>query len=476
MADPDAIVVGAGPNGLAAAIVLARAGLKVAVYEAQSSIGGGCRSEELTLPGFVHDVCSAVHPMAVASPFFRSLPLLDHGLTWIEPPAMLVHPFDDGVQAAVINWSVTETAFDLGDDEDGYRRLLGTVVESWPLIEGIVLSPPSLPRHPIAAARFGWRALQPAVRLASRYFSTARARGLFAGIAAHGMVPLETVPSGAIGLVLGALAHVVGWPLPRGGAQKLADALASYLRSLGGQIVTNAAVASLDELPGAKVILCDLSPRPFLRIAQRQLPAWYGQKLADYRYGMGVFKVDWALDAPVPWTDERVARAATVHLGGTLREIADSEREAWAGRIADRPFVLLVQPSLFDGSRAPSGKHTLWAYCHVPHASNADMLPAIERQIERFAPGFRDRVLARHVMTPADLERRNPNLAGGDIGMGVTDLRQMVARPTTRWYRTPRRGLYLCSASTPPGVGVHGMCGYHAARSALKDIFGIRDP
>jgi phytoene dehydrogenase-like protein len=245
---------------------------------------------------------------------------------------------------------------------------------------------------------------------------------------------------------------------------------------LGGQIVTNAAVASLDELPGAKVILCDLSPRPFLRIAQRQLPAWYGQKLADYRYGMGVFKVDWALDAPVPWADERVARAATVHLGGTLREIADSEREAWAGRIADRPFVLLVQPSLFDGSRAPSGKHTLWAYCHVPHASNADMLPAIERQIERFAPGFRDRVLARHVMTPADLERRNPNLAGGDIGMGVTDLRQMVARPTTRWYRTPRRGLYLCSASTPPGVGVHGMCGYHAARSALKDIFGIRDP
>jgi phytoene dehydrogenase-like protein len=471
--DPDAIVVGAGPNGLAAAIVLARAGLQVAVYEAQPSIGGGCRSEALTLPGFVHDVCSAVHPMAVASPLFRSLPLLDHGLTWVEPPAMLVHPFDDGVAAGVINWSVTETAFDLGADEPGYRRLFGSVVESWPLVEGIVLAPPSLPRHPIAAASFGWRALQPAARLASRYFSTERARGLFAGIAAHGMVPLETVPSGAIGLVLGALAHVVGWPLPRGGAQKLADALASYLRSLGGQIVTSAEVSTLDELPRAKAVLCDLSPRPFLRIAQRQLPASYQKKLADYRYGLGTFKVDWALDAPVPWTDERVAHAATVHLGGTLREIADSERTPWAGRIAERPFVLLVQPSLFDDSRAPAGKHTLWAYCHVPQASNADMLPAIERQIERFAPGFRDRVLARHVMTPADLERRNPNLAGGDIGMGVTDLRQMLARPTWRWYRTPRRGLYLCSASTPPGVGVHGMCGYYAALCALKDIFGI---
>jgi len=289
------------------------------------------------------------------------------------------------------------------------------------------------------------------------------------------MVPLEMVPSGAIGLVLGALAHAVGWPIARGGAQTLSDALASYLRSLGGRIVTNASVSTIDELPPAKAILCDVSPRPFLRIAERQLPAWYAKKLAGYRYGMGTFKVDWALDDPVPWADDRVSRAATVHLGGTLREIADSEREAWTRKISDRPFVLLVQPSLFDRSRAPAGKHTLWAYCHVPHGSNADMLPAIERQIERFAPGFRDRVLARHVMTPADLERRNPNLAGGDIGMGVTDLRQMIARPTWRWYRTPRRGLYICSASTPPGVGVHGMCGYHAARCALKDVFGMRD-
>jgi len=454
--------------------VLARAGLQVVVYEAQASIGGGCRSETLTLPGFVHDVCSAVHPMGIASPFFRSLPLRDHGLAWIEPPAMLVHPFDDRV-AAVVSRTVDDTALDLGDDANGYRKLVGSVAASWPLIEDVVLSPPHLPRHPAAAARFGLRALQPAVRLASRCLSTERARALFAGVAAHGMVPLDTIPSGAIGLVLGALAHAVGWPFPRGGAQTLANALASYLQSLGGRIVTNAAVSTLDELPAAQAILCDLSPQPLLRVAASRLPAWYRQKLARYRFGMGTFKVDWALDAPVPWRDERVARSATVHLGGTLQEIADSERDAWTGRISERPFVLLVQPSLFDDSRAPAGKHTLWAYCHVPNASNADMLPVVERQIERFAPGFRDRVLARHVMTPADLERRNPNLAGGDIGMGVTDLRQMIARPTWRWYRTPRRGLYICSASTPPGVGVHGMCGYHAARCALKDVFGIRE-
>lgn len=475
MAHPDAIVVGAGPNGLSAAIALARAGLQVVVYEAQTSIGGGCRSEALTLPGFVHDVCSAVYPMAMASPFFRSLPLHQHGLAWIEPPAMLVHPFDHGTPAAVVSRTVSETAVDLSGDADGYRHLIGSVASSWPLVEDVVLSPPGLPRHPLAAARFGRYALQSAVRLASRHFSSERPRALLAGMAAHGMVPLEMVPSGAIGLVLGALAHVVGWPIARGGAQALSDALASHLRSLGGRIVTNAAVSTIDELPPAKTILCDLSPRPFLRIAERQLPAWYAKNLAGYRYGMGTFKVDWALDAPVPWADDRVSRAATVHLGGTLREIAESERKAWTRKVSDRPFVLLVQPSLFDSSRAPAGKHTVWAYCHVPHASNVDMLPAIERQIERFAPGFRDRVLARHVMTPADLERRNPNLAGGDIGMGVTDLRQMIARPTWRWYRTPRRGLYICSASTPPGVGVHGMCGYHAAVCALRDVFGIRD-
>ena len=470
MAEPDAIVVGAGPNGLSAAIVLARAGLQVVVYEAQSSIGGGCRSESLTLPGFVHDVCSAVHPMAIASPFFKSLPLHEHGLTWIQPPSMLAHPFDGDTPAALVSRSVSDTARDLEGEADGYRRLVGAVASAWPLLEDVVLSPPHVPRHPIAAARFGLRALQPANRLATRYLSTARSRALFAGVAAHGMVPLDMLPSGAIGLVLAGLAHAAGWPLPRGGAQTVANALASYLRSLGGRIVTDTAVAAIDELPSVTAVLCDLSPGPLLRIAGRALPDWYTRKLARYRYGMGTFKVDWALDAPVPWRDDRTALTATVHLGGTLPEIASSEHDAWAGRIAERPFVLLVQPSLFDDSRAPAGKHTLWAYCHVPHASSVDMLPAIEKQIERFAPGFRDRVLARHVMTPADLERRNPNLVGGDIGMGVTDLRQLFVRPTWRWYRTPRRGLYICSASTPPGVGVHGMCGYHAACCALKDL------
>ena len=470
MAAPDAIIVGAGPNGLSAAIVLARAGCKVAIYEAQDAIGGGCRSSELTLPGFVHDVCSAVHPTAVVSPFFRSLPLAEHGLEWVRPPAMLAHPFDEGTSPAIVEASLPDTVRALDRDGPAYDRLIGSVVRSWALLEDVTLGPPRLPRHPFAAARFGWHALQTADRLASR-FSDRRARGLFAGIAAHGMLPLDAVPSGAIGLVLGALTHVGGWLFPRGGTQRLADSLASYFRSLGGEIVTSRPVNALEDLPPAKSILCDLSPRPFLRIARRALPDWYAAKLERYRYGMGTFKVDWALDGPVPWRDAAIARAATVHLGGTFEEIAASERDVWNGRVPDRPYVLLVQPTLFDTTRAPSGKHTLWTYCHVPRGSGADMLPRIEAQIERFAPGFRARVLARHVMTPADLERRNPNLAGGDIGMGVTDLRQMIARPTWRAYRTPRRGLYICSASTPPGVGVHGMCGYFAAQCALRDVF-----
>ena len=476
MAAPDAIVVGAGPNGLAAAIALARAGLHVSVYEAQDTIGGGCRSAELTLPGFAHDVCSAVYPMGAASPFFRQLPLHEHGLTWIQPPAMLAHPFDRGVAAAIVTRSVDETARGLGPDAKPYRDLLGVVADLWSQIESLILGPPMFPRYPFAAARFGRLALQSADGLARRYFSSERAPGLLAGIAAHGMVPLDMVPSGAIGLVLGALAHVVGWPLSRGGAQTLTNALASYLRSLGGQIVTSATVTAIEELPPAQAILCDLSPRPFARIAARQLPEWYLRKLAQYRYGVGVFKVDWALDAPIPWSDASVAAAGTVHLGGTFKEIEASERDAWEGRVASSPFVLLVQPTLFDDSRAPTGKHTAWAYCHVPRGSRVDMLPRIEEQIERFAPGFRDRVLARHITTPADLEERNPNMVGGDIGMGVTDLPQMIARPTWRWYRTPKKGLYLCSASTPPGVGVHGMCGYYAAQCALRDVFGIRDP
>ncbi len=470
MGAADAIVIGAGPNGLAAAIVLARAGRKVVVYEAQEVPGGGCRSDALTLPGFVHDVCSAVHPMAVASPLLRTLPLAQHGLEWIEPPSMFAHPFDGEMPASVVERSLPTTAATFGLDEGPYIRLIGSVVTAWPLIEDLVLAPPRRPRHPLAVTRFGLSAMQSAQRLAMRHFHGERARAMFAGIAAHAMLPLDRLLTGGVALVLGALAHHIGWPFPRGGAQRLADAMASYLRSLGSEIVTGAPVNDIDDLPSAKAILCDLSPRPFLRIAGRVLPDRYRHQLERYRYGMGTYKVDWALDAPIPWRDPAVGRAGTVHLGGTFHEIVASERDAWSGKVCERPFVLLAQPSLFDPTRAPEGKHTVWSYCHVPNGSTADMLPRIEAQIERFAPGFRDRVLARHVTTPADFERRNPNLAGGDIGMGVMDLGQTIARPTLSWHRTPRRGLYLCSASTPPGVGVHGMCGYFAAQCALRDV------
>ncbi len=468
MARSDAIVVGSGPNGLAAAIVLARAGRRVTVYEAQPTIGGGARSMELTLPGFVHDVCSAVHPFAVASPFLRSLPLGDHGLRWIEPPSPVAHPFDDG-SAATIERGVGATAAALGADAAAYRALLDPIVRDWRRLESAILGPLRFPRHPFATVRFGLEALRPAAAIARRTFAGRDARALLAGVAAHGMLPLDTRPSGGIGLVLAAMAHVVGWPIPQGGAQRIADAMASYFRSIGGEIVSGAPVHSIDDLPPAGAILCDLSPRPLLRIAGHRLPEAYKRQLERYQYGMGVFKVDWALDAPVPWRAAACARAATVHVGGTFEEISAAEREPWNGRPSERPFVLVAQPSLFDPSRAPAGKHTVWAYCHVPNGATVDMLGRIEAQIERFAPGFGQRILARSVMTPADLERRNANLVGGDIAMGVTNLRQLFARPTWRWYSTPIRGLYLCSASTPPGVGVHGMCGYWAAQRVLRD-------
>ena len=472
MNGPDAVVVGSGPNGLAAAIVIAQTGRKVVVFEAAETIGGGCRSAELTLPGFTHDVCSGVHPTAVCSPLFRALPLAAHGLEWIEPEAMLAHPFDDG-SAAVAYRSIEQTAQTLGPDGDAYRNLFTPLARSWPSIAIHVLGPPAWPQHPVTMAAFGWRALQAAAPFARRTFQHAHARGLFAGIAAHSMVPLDVRPTAGVGLTLGVMAHVGGWLFPRGGAQRLADALASYLRSLGGEIVTGAAVKSVDELPPAKATLCDLSPRPLLQIAGHRFPPAYRRALERYRYGMGAYKVDWALDGPIPWRNATCARAATVHLGGTLEEIAASERDGWRGRHSERPFVLLAQHSLFDPSRAPNGRHTAWTYCHVPQGSGFDMLPRLERQIERFAPGFRDRVLARAVTKPSDIERLNPNLVRGDIGAGVTELRQLFTRPTWRTYSTPVRGLYICSQSTPPGVGVHGMCGYFAARRALKQV--LRD-
>jgi phytoene dehydrogenase-like protein len=469
MNQPDAVIVGSGPNGLAAAIEIARAGRSVMVFEAEPTIGGGVRSAELTLPGFVHDICSAVHPLALASPFFRTLPLAAHGLEWIAPPIMIAHPFDDG-SAAVVYRSIDRTAEELGADGRAYRNLFGSIAASWPRIEMSVLGPPRLPRHPFALARFGLKALQSAEHLAGRTFAHPAARGLFAGIAAHGILPLDRRPTAAFGLVLGAMAHVAGWVVPRGGAQRISDALAGHLRSLGGEIVTNRRIASVDDLPRARAVLFDLSPRPLLRVAGDRFPPWYRRRLEQYRYGPGVFKVDWALSAPIPWRNPDCTGAGTVHVGGTLEEIAAAERDAWTGRLAARPFVLLAQPSLFDPTRAPDGRHTAWAYCHVPHASTADRLSAIEQQIERFAPGFRERILARSTLAPADIERHNANLVGGDIGAGVSDLVQLAARPTLRAYSTPRRGFYICSASTPPGVGVHGMCGYFAARRALAEV------
>ena len=469
----DAIVVGSGPNGLSAAITIARAGRRVLVLEAQPTIGGGVRSAELTRPGFVHDICSAIHPFGVVSPAFRDMPLEAFGLRWITPPVMLAHPLDDGTAAAMVA-SVDETARGFGPDADAYRHLMQPIVDDWPRLERSLLGPAlTIPHHPFKLARFGMHALRSAEGLAQSVFATAAARATFSGIAAHGMLPLDHPLTAGFGLVLGALTHVAGWVMPERGSQSLSNALADYLRSLGGEIAAGAPVKSIDDLPPARAVLCDLSPKPFLSIAGHRLPLAYRRRLERYRYGMGVFKVDWALDAPIPWRAEACRRAGTVHLGGTLAEIAASERDAWEGRITERPFVLVTQPSLFDPTRAPAGKHTVWAYCHVPHASEADMLPRIERQIERFAPGFRERVLATSVMRPADLERHNANLVGGDIGAGVTDLRQFVARPTLRAYSTPVRGLYLCSAATPPGVGVHGMCGLLAAKRALREV--LRD-
>jgi phytoene dehydrogenase-like protein len=467
----DALVIGSGPNGLSAAIVLAQAGCKVLVLEAEHTFGGGVRSAELTLPGFVHDVCSAVHPFAIASPFWRTLPLAAHGLHWIEPPGMIGHPFDDG-SAIVVERSIDTTAVRLGRDGDAYIKTIGTVVENWARLERAVLGPFSVPQHPFVLARFGLRALRSAEGFAKRSFNDDQTQAMFAGIAAHGMLPLDHMLTAGVGLTLGAMCHVAGWSIPRGGAQKITDALVGHLQSLGGELVADSKVTGIDKLPPAKATLCDLSPKPLLRIAGRKFPRRYRQKLERYRYGMGAFKVDWALGAPIPWKADECRRAGTLHLGGTLNEIAASEKSAWEGRTVDRPFVLLSQPTLFDPSRAPFSKHVAWGYCHVPGGSTVNMLDRIEREIERFAPGFRDSVLARSVRTPADIEAHNANLVGGDIAAGVTDLRQFFTRPTWRTYSTPVKGLYICSASTPPGVGVHGMCGYYAAKLALKEVFG----
>jgi phytoene dehydrogenase-like protein len=474
MKDYDAIVVGSGPNGLAAAIVLAREGLSVLVREAQPTIGGGTRSAELTLPGFVHDVCSAVHPMAVSSPFFRSLPLTSYGLEWIQPPLALAHPFDDG-QPAVLDRDFEGTAATLDPDGEAYQRLLEPMARDWDALAQEILGPAlHFPSRPFALARFGLQALRPASNLARSAFRGPRARAFFGGLAAHSIVALDQPGTSAIGLVLAAAGHAKGWPIPHGGSQQITEALASYLRSLGGTIEANSPVDAIESLPPARAVLLDLTPRQVLNIATKRLPSRYLQSLRRFSYGPGVFKIDWALNGPIPWRNPECSRAGTLHLGGSLEEIEAGEAAPWNAKDSERPFVLLTQPSLFDPTRAPAGRHTAWAYCHVPNGSTLDMTPAIEAQVERFAPGFRDVILARHTKNTAQLEHANANLVGGDIGGGANNLRQLLARPVLAFdpYRTPAKGLYLCSSSTPPGGGVHGMCGYHAARSALKNTFG----
>jgi phytoene dehydrogenase-like protein len=468
--DFDAVVVGSGPNGLAAAIEMARAGWSVCIFEARDTIGGGVRSAELTEPGFLHDVCSAIHPLGFASPFFNSLPLSQHGLEWIHPPASLAHPFDGGT-AAVLEASLEKTSAGLGADALAYTKLFAPLVRNADKLVPEILAPPiRLPRHPLLMMAFAIKAIQSARRFSERHFRGDRARALFAGIAAHANLPLNASPTAAFGLLLGMLGHVGGWPLANGGSQKISDALASYFTSLNGRIVTGSPISSLRALPPARVIFVDITPRQLLRLAGDDFPPSYRRALENYQYGPGVFKVDWALNSPIPWQANECVRAGTLHLGGSMEEIVAGEGAVARGLCPEKPLILLAQQSLFDPSRAPADKHSAWAYCHLPRGSRVDMTERIECQVERFAPGFRDCILSRHTMSPPEFERYNPNYIGGDISGGLQNLSQIVARPSLRVipYATPIKNLFICSSSTPPGGGVHGMCGYHAARAALK--------
>lgn len=472
----DAVVVGSGPNGLAAAVTLAQAGLSVLVLEGADEIGGGTRTAELTLPGFRHDVCSGCHPMGALSPFFRTLPLEQHGLEWVHPSISVAHPLDDQ-PAVTLRASVEETARDLGPDAARYARLVAPFLRDPHGLLGDVLGPPGLPRHPILMLRFGLQAIRSAVGLARGRFSGERARALFGGCAGHSILPLDRALTAALGVMFCVLGHVEPWPVARGGSAAITRALEGLLRSLGGRVETGRMVRSLGDLPRARVYLFDTSPAQLASIAGPILPPGYVRRLGRYRYGPGVFKLDWALDGPIPWRDPAVLQASTVHVGGTLDEIAAAEAAVWRGETPERPFVMLLQQSQIDPTRAPPGKHTGYAYCHVPAGSTADLTDVVERQVERFAPGFRDRILARHAMTPADFERHNASLVGGAITGGVADLGQLFTRPVARLdpYTTPNPHLYLCSHSTPPGGGVHGMCGHNAARSVLRRIDRLSD-
>ncbi|MFN7953668.1 MAG: NAD(P)/FAD-dependent oxidoreductase [bacterium] len=467
----DAVVIGAGPNGLAAAIVLAQAGASVVVLEAAETIGGGTRTAELTLPGFRHDVCSAAHPMGILSPFFRTLPLTQHGLRWIRPRASVAHPLD-GAPAVLLWRSLERTAEELGADVGSWRRLVGPFLDDPHGLLADALGPLGIPRRPLQLARFGLPAALPAQALARFAFRGVRARALFAGCAAHAILPLGHAFTAAIGLMFAITAHVEEWPVAEGGSAAITAALASYLRQLGSTIRTGVTVRSSADLPAARVYLFDTDPRQLAAICDTMLPSGYLARLRRFRFGPAVFKLDWALDGAIPWADPRCRDASTVHVGGTLDEIAASEAAMWRGEHSARPYLIVVQQSELDPTRAPAGQHTGYAYCHVPAGSSVDMTEPIESQIERFAPGFRSRILARHKTSPRDLERMNPNHVGGAITGGVADAFQLFTRPVARLdpYSTPHPRIFLCSSSTPPGGGVHGMCGYHAARSALDAL------
>jgi phytoene dehydrogenase-like protein len=471
--DYDAVIVGSGPNGLAAAILMQQQGLSVLIIEGKHEIGGGLRSAELTLPGFTHDVCSAVHPLALASPFFKTLPLKDFGLEYIQPTLNAAHPFDNGT-VAVLDKSIKNTAGHLGADAQTYTALMRELTGAWPLIDQDALGPLRFPRHPLVMAQFGLKALSSAETFVKR-FKTTGARGLFGGMAAHAIQPLSNLSTSAIGLVLLATGHLKGWPIPKGGSMSIANALAGYFKSIGGTIEAGMYIESLDQLPSAQAVLFDITPKQLLQIAGHKFSSIYKWQLERYRYGMGVFKIDWALDGAIPFTAPECRQAGTIHLGNTFEEIAAGELQTSQGCQAEKPFVLLAQQSLFDRSRAPEGKHTAWAYCHVPNGSTEDMTAAIEAQVERFAPGFKDLILAKSTMNAAQIEAYNPNYVGGDINGGILDIGQLFTRPALRWspYKTSAKGLYICSSSTPPGGGVHGMCGYNAGKKALSDVFGI---
>jgi phytoene dehydrogenase-like protein len=467
----DAVIIGSGPNGLSAAVTLARAGASVVVLEGHDEIGGGTRTAALTLPGFRHDVCSGCHPMGILSPFFRSLPMEEHGLRWAKPEVSVAHPLDEQ-PAVLLRRSVQETATGLGADAKAYEKLVAPYLSDPQAFMADVLAPLRWPRHPVRMFRFGLNAIQSAVGLSRARFREERARALFAGCSAHSVLPLERPLSAAVGLVFCLTGHIENWPVAQGGSEAISRALAGILSSLHGRIETGRWVRSLADLPSARVYLFDTSPAQLTSIAAPVLPERYLRRLRRYRYGPGLFKIDWALDGPIPWKDPSILAASTVHLGGTLDEIASAETAVWRGEHPPAPFVLLIQQSQLDASRAPPGKHTGYAYCHVPARSTLDVTRAIEHQVERFAPGFRDRILARHVMGAADFERYNPSLVGGAPTGGVTDLGQLFTRPVARWnpYTTPNRRIFLCSSATPPGGGVHGMCGYYAAMTVLRKI------